>query len=314
MISSRKLVHTIFLLSLPIIVAAFGLSWLTALLLVLVALLWRWALAFIGLTKPEHKDAVVLESISGSHFVEKVRWSLDRLGVEYVERASGGILGVLFFGRTVPRLNFRSGMVRSSIGNSAEILRFLWGHYGVREPQRAAFLQPTADAIDLEKRLDRYGAHLQVWGYYHMLPVPELSVRFWGVDDPHVPWWQRMLLRPFYPLYAGFLKRAFRIDEKGYQRARQQIDELLADLETQLADGRANLFATDEPTFVDITFAALSGLWLTPANHGGGRAGSCMVARNRLPGGMQEDIERWIEDHPRATALVNRLYAEERIA
>ena len=313
MISRRRIVHTVFVLLLPVFVAAFGWSWPTAILLVLLALLWRWALSFVAISSPEHQDELILETISGSHFVEKVRWSMDRLGVDYVEQASGGILGAVFMGRTVPRLNFRSGIVRSSIGNSAEILRFLWGQYSISAADRAAFLEPSEASLDLEKRLDRYGAHLQVWGYYHLLPVPELSVRFWGIDDPAVPWWQRMLLRPLYPLYAAFLRKMFRINEQGYQRAVKHIEELLADIDTKLADGRANILDDDETSFVDVTFASLSGLWLMPPNYGGGRANSCLVARNRLPGGMQEDIERWLEDYPRASALVTRLYAEERM-
>jgi len=29
---------------------------------------------------------------------------------------------------------------------------------------------------------------------------------------------------------------------------------------------------------------------------------------------MRADIERWIEDHPRATSFIARMYAQERLA
>jgi hypothetical protein len=39
---------------------------------------------------------------------EKVRWCMDRLGVEYVEKPAGGTLGAFLLGRSVPVLKFRN--------------------------------------------------------------------------------------------------------------------------------------------------------------------------------------------------------------
>jgi len=36
------------------------------------------------------------------------------------------------------------------------------------------------------------------------------------------------------------------------------------------------------------------------------------VSRDTLPQAMQTDIARWSEDHPRTTAWVEQLYANER--
>ena len=46
--------------------------------------------------------------------------------------------------------------------------------------------------------------------------------------------------------------------------------------------------------------------------YGGGQADGSRIARNRAPSPMRADIERWIEDYPKATGFVARLYAEER--
>ena len=139
MISPRHLIHTLFLFALPIIVAWFGLSVWSALLLTIAALMWRWLIVLSPFAKRDSRPAVVLETIAVSHFAEKARWCLDRLGIEYTEVCSGGLIGVIFTGRTVPRLSFRTGIVRSSLGNSAEILRYLWGQYGARL-ENASFL------------------------------------------------------------------------------------------------------------------------------------------------------------------------------
>jgi glutathione S-transferase len=312
MTERRRLIHSLFLIGLPIVVAWFGMSTSTAIVLVILLLLWRWAISLSGIVAPETSPGIVLETITASHFAEKVRWCLDRLDIEYVERQSAGVLGVVFSGRTVPRLKLRTGIVRSSLGNSPQILRYLWGAYAAHAEADAQFLEPTAERLALEKRIDRYGVDLQVWVYYHLLPNRDLTLRVWGVESPLVPWWQKQLLRPLFPVLAFFIRKTFSITDEHFAKAVEHIDHMLADIDTRLADGRCSILGGDTPDFVDIAFASMSGLWLQPPNYGGGKAEASRLARNRLPAPMQDDIERWIEDHPKASAFVARLYAEER--
>jgi len=297
---------------LPVIVAALELGVAVAALLVVAALIWRWLHHMAPFFRRRRQPELVLDSITASHFVEKVRWSLDRLGVAYVERKSAGVLGVLLTGRTVPRLRFRTGLVVSSIGNSAEILRYLWGRYGVHFGERALFLRPSVDALTLERRLDRYGVDLQQWLYAHLLQHRQVALLAWGVRDPEVPWWERLAVRVFYPVLAFFMVRVFRIDPDTRERSARRIEALLDDIEVMLADGREHLLTGPDPNFVDLTFAALSGVWIWPDNYGCGRAATVLPIRDRLPKPMADDAARWREQFPRSTALVERLYAEER--
>ena len=64
--------------------------------------------------------------------------------------------------------------------------------------------------------------------------------------------------------------------------------------------------------YVDITFASLSGLWLQPPQYGAGKARLVRVERENAPPAMRDDIERWIEMYPNATAFISRLYEQER--
>ena len=98
MFRKRLLIHSIFLFLLPVVVAAYGFGVVTAALLVAGMLLWRWLIVMSSLWAPEKTADVVLETISASHFVEKVRWCLDRLGVSYTERQNAGTLGAFFMG------------------------------------------------------------------------------------------------------------------------------------------------------------------------------------------------------------------------
>lgn len=308
----RRLVHTVFLTLAPIIVAWFGMTVPSAVLLVMLLLLWRWVVVLSGFAKPEKTPDLVLATISASHFVEKVRWSMDRLGLDYVEQTSGGTLGAFFRGRTVPQLKARTGSVVSSIGNSAEILRYLWGRYAVEDPPAAAFLEPTKDRVALEARLDRYGANLQVWVYYHLLQDRELTVHAWGANNPATPFWQRRLLPLLFPLLRFLIRTSFRITDAHYERAVSHIEALLGELNQALEDERGSLLGGDTHNYTDFAFAAMTGLWLMPPEYGAGKADAVRIERDRAPEAMRSDIERWCKAYPLAVAFVERLYSEER--
>ncbi len=314
MIGNRLLLHAVFLTIAPIIVAWFGLSVPAALLLVLLLLLWRWLAVLSGFVAPANTPPLILSTISVSHFVEKVRWCMDRLGVDYVERPAGGAMGAFFLGRTVPQLKARTGAVQSTIGNSAEILRYLWGRYAVDDLARAEFLRPTKERVDLESRLDQYGVSLQVWVYYHVLHDRELTLRVWGAEDPATPSWQRYLLRVLFPVLRALIRRSFRITEANYQKAASRIEALLGEVNGWLADDRTSLISDGELNYTDLTFAAMSGPWMMCPQYGGGRAEAVRIEAQRAPPAMREDVERWSEKYPRVVGFVERLYREERNA
>jgi glutathione S-transferase len=310
MLDNRIVLHAVFVLLLPLVVAAFGLSIWTALLLVVLALLWRWAIVLVGFVRPPAGHDMALETISASHFVEKVRWCMDRLGLEYEEVPWGGTLGAFYLGRTVPRLHFRTGMVRSQIGNSPEILRYLWGAYGTTRRDAAAFLEPTEERLAFEHTIDRCGVSLQVWIYYHLLDDPALCKHAWGADSEAIPAWQRKLVGLLYPVQAAMIRRAFRVNETNYRKSCERIETLLAETEARLADGRRSILGDETINYTDIAFAAIQGAWLQPEGYGGGAG--IRIERGIVPAAMRHDIERWIGDYPRVTRFIEALYAEER--
>lgn len=280
--------------------------------LIVFALVWRWMITLSGIIYPESVPEIELETIAASHFVEKVRWCMDRLGVEYTERQWVGVLGVFSLGRSVPELKIRTGLVRSSIGNSPEILRYLWGAYAVSLGEKAKFLEPTSERLAMEKRLDRYGVDLQVWVYHHILKDRELTQHAWGCNSPAIPAWQRYTVIVFFPVLRFLLRKAFRITQSHYRKAVEHIETILAEIDTLLADGRVSILGDKTINYVDITFASLSGVWLLPLEYGAEKAALVRVERENAPTAMREDIERWIEMYPHATAFINRLYEQER--
>ncbi|MGB5209981.1 MAG: glutathione S-transferase C-terminal domain-containing protein [Gammaproteobacteria bacterium] len=301
----------LYFLALPVIGALLELDPLTAFLGVLLGLMLLWGMRMRTLLNPAGGSEMHLDTISASHFVEKVRWCMDRLGVPYKEVPNAGVIGVFTVGRTVPRLRVRTGSVESSIGNSSDILRYLWGRYGLVDP-RAGFLEPGADALALEKQMDHYGLSLQRWIYHNIIRDRELTLQAWGANDPKLPGWQRLAVRVGFPVLRGMIRRAFRLSDRAHRRVLIQISEFLQSMEDRLADGRRTLLGGDQISFVDLTLAGLSGIWLQPPGYGGGQAEGVRLSASSLPQGMIAEMQQWREQFPRVVALVERLYREER--
>jgi glutathione S-transferase len=310
---NRNTINTLFLIALPLVVAIFGLSVWSALGLVLLGLLWRWALAMVAMFAPPPDVPVVLETVAISHYVDKVRWCLDRLGVPYREVQNVTALGISLGGRTVPRLHVRTGLVTSRIGDSPAILRYLWGAYASEYGERAAFLEPTAAALAIEEKLDRYGVRLQQWFYHHILPHRRLSLHVWGVNDRTLPLWQRLSMMILFPGIRAWVRYGFKLRPGSHERIVKLIEEFLGELEQQLSDGRRTLLGGEEIGFVDITLAALSGVWLFPPEYGGGKVEAIRLAESDYPTDMAAEIVEWRQKFPQVTAFVERLYRDERL-
>ena len=253
--------------------------------------------------KSEH---YILESISVSHYVEKVRWALDRLETPYVEKPDIGIFGLLFKARTVPVLKAPSSRV--SIGNSSDILRYLWGVHCTNP--KASFLEPTEEALELEAQMDKYGEHVRRWGYYYILEEPAACKRFWGLYQDEVPKWQRRLLTILFPFLRSILKRLLRINEKGAAKSLNKVLAMYDQMDQRLSDGRAYLLGGEEPSFVDLTWASLSSVILMPEQYGGGAIEESRPQLSLVPETARKVIEE-LRQRP-AGAFALKMYHEIR--
>jgi len=301
------------LYALPIVVAALG--WgpaaaaVSALLLALAGIASRLGATRAAAARPE--AALRLHTITFSHYVEKVRWCLDRLGIAYEEVPNAGILGVLLTGRTVPSLEIPPGLTR--IGDSPRILRYLWGEYAGRLPAgRTDFLAPTPVALELERYFDqRLGNDVRVWVYSRIFARRDLTLRSWGIEEPRVPRWQRALLRAGTPLLRFAVRRMLGVHPARAARALERTREAFGRVDALLADGRRYL-AGDELSFADITFASLAALAVLPPEYGGRAIDGRRLGIEDLEPDWRAEVEAF-RARP-AGQFVLRLYREERLA
>jgi len=307
-LSDPRTLHALLLYLLPVLVAWAGWGVGGALAAVLVVAVAGMAIRLRAAMFPPSARPR-LHTISYSHYVEKVRWCLDRAQVDYEEVPSIGILGVLLLGRTVPVLELPAS--RTRVGNSAEILRLLWGMHGEASGQ-AAFLEPTPEAIELERYLDRaLGEPVRRWAYQQLFRDRRLTLQSWGVNEPAVPAWQRALLRPLRPLLVLAVRRMLRVNEGSAARSLEKTREVFDEMDRRLADGRRYLLG-DALSFADITFASLGALAVLPQNYGGRGLATHFPPVESLPSPWREEVIAF-RQRP-AGQFILRLYSEERTA
>jgi glutathione S-transferase len=207
-----------------------------------------------------------LVTIPISHYCEKARWALDRVGMPYREERH--VQGIHRFaarraggGTTVPVLVTPEGV----LGESEEILAWI----DARTPAgyRLFPADPAARA-EVERLCRRLDTELGPRGrrlmYVHMLAQRKLALRF---NNQGVPRWEDGAIRCGWPLVVRFLRR-----ELGIRPGIEAEDEaavwrefgFVADL---LGDGRPHLRG-ERFGAADLTFAALSAAVVFPPGYG----------------------------------------------
>ena len=306
-LADPRSMHALLPYLLPVVVAWAGWGVGTAAAVALVAALAGAAIRLRATLKPA-STTPRLHTISYSHYVEKVRWCLDRAGIDYEEVPNIGILGVLLLGRTVPVLELPAA--RTSVGNSSEILRLLWGLHGRDPSGRAAFLEPTDEALALERHLDRaLGEQVRRWVYERVFDDPALTLQLWGAREPTVPRWQRALLPVLRPLLRAAVRRMLRITPASADKALARTREVFDEMDARLEDGRRYLLG-ETLSLADITFASLGALAVLPENYGGGHLATRFPAVESLPRPWREEVESF-RRRP-SGRFIMRLYREER--
>jgi glutathione S-transferase len=208
----------------------------------------------------------VLLTIPISHYCEKARWALDRIGVAYREqphiqaihrvatrRVGGGL--------TVPVLVCADGV----LADSDDILA--WADAQAppgrklypEDPDRAAEVRLLE--ADFNGGL---GPHSRRWLYQQLRKRRDLALSY---GNAGVPAWERASLRLGYPLLIAIVARVLDVTPATAVEAEAEVRATFEAVGKRLADGRPYLCG-EEFTAADLTFSALAAPVLMPSNYG----------------------------------------------
>ena len=118
-------------------------------------------------------DRIILNTLQLSHYVEKVRWCMDRAGIDYEEEKDIGIFFAIVIGRMVPTLIIPKHEI--SISNSSEILKYLYADLLNKDEEKAKFMEPSVKNRELEIKIEEMGDNLRTYFYYHVSIFMALS-------------------------------------------------------------------------------------------------------------------------------------------
>lgn len=206
----------------------------------------------------------VLVTITFSHFCEKVRWAFDRSGIAYKESGHLPIFHALAVRRaggwrSVPALVTDDGVVNDSTN--------ILGWIDKRAPQMHLYGRNDSERHEIERFEDlcdeQLGPHTRRWAYFYLLPMRDLTLR---MTEPGAPKLEHAALRLLFPIARKMMRRAMKITPEGAERSRKKIDEVFAEVEKRLADGRTFLVG-DSLSAADITFASLAAVVLLPEQY-----------------------------------------------
>jgi len=244
---------------------------------------------------------LILITIPLSHFCEKARWALDRVGLPYREEPHAPLLNRLSAMRsgrgTVPMLVQGS---RRFI-DSTDILVYSDAACGggLLYPRYRA-LRSEVDA--LEERFDtELGPYTRHWAYAQLLTHAKLLRSLWSRGVPRV---EASMVPVIAPLARLLVRKAYKITPESAQRSLERVRGIFRNVDERLSDGRRFL-AGGRFSAADLTFAALAAPVLLPVE-----CRAVQPTLDEVPAGMREEIARLRATETGRFAL--RLFAQER--
>jgi glutathione S-transferase len=244
---------------------------------------------------------LILITIPLSHFCEKARWALDRVGLPYREEPHAPLLNRLSAMRsgrgTVPMLVQGSRRFIDSTDILVHADAACGG--GLLYPRDTAL---RSEIHALEERFNtELGPHTRRWAYAQLLPHARLLRSLWSRGVPRV---EASMVPVIAPLARLLVRKAYKITPESAQRSLERVRGIFRNVDERLSDGRRFL-AGGRFSAADLTFAALAAPVLLPVE-----CRAVQPTLDEVPAGMREEIARLRATEAGRFAL--RLFAQER--
>lgn len=244
-----------------------------------------------------------LWTIPISHYCDKARWALDHAGIPYVEHAHVPLMHMLPMrragGKSMPTLRCPEGEV---LTESLQILEWADSRDSGKAPllPEEPGLRHEVDELE-EVFSGQLGPHGRRWLYGHALKSGLLRTH--GATG--APAWERVAVsRPFLPVVAAVIRKAYRVNPESCARSAGKIDGVLDQIDARIEDGRRYLVG-NRFSAADLSFATMMAPVVCPPEYG-----VPLPPVATLGPAAEAQIDRW-RARP-AGQLASRLYREER--
>jgi len=207
-----------------------------------------------------------LITIPPSHYCEKARWALDRVGVSYREEGHPPLLHL--------RAVKAAGGVSSTpvlvtdddvLSDSTDILQYLDAKYTDAWRPYPMDSDLRVECEELEDVFDtRLGPHTRRVAYFHLLPQRKLLTE---AVSPGVGRGELVTFKILLPVVRWLMRRSMNITPVSAQRSLDRVRTVFEMVAERLVGGRRFLIG-DRFTAADLTFAALAAPVLLPRNYG----------------------------------------------
>ena len=246
----------------------------------------------------------LLVTIGPSHYCEKARWALDRLGIAFREEKHAPVTHFPALMRR--RAGFTTPVLvidGRAIGDSTAILRHL---DTLAPPELRLFPDDPAERLQasaLESFFDEELApETRRWVYSWALEDHGL---LFTTFDPGLSRREAAVFHRFAGVAGWAVRQRLMMGSDARDRSLARIREVFRLVDTMLEDGRTRLVG-DRFTVADLALAALGAPAVLPPAYG-----SPLPTLDELPPGMVRCVEDFRET---ATGrLILRLYEEERM-
>ena len=246
-----------------------------------------------------------LITIPMSHYCEKARWGLERLGIRYHEErhlqgfhylrtysvSKGPIVPVLIDGGRV-------------IVDSTAILKHLdqYASESTRlysdDPAERARIEELEDLFD-----DVLGVESRRWVYYHMQRQPIKAIRIARQGTPVI---QTILMPLIYPALLMFINKRLKPTEDRVNKGMRKIRQIIRQTDKMLAGGHRYLLGA-RFTAADLSLACMLAPLVAPRNYG-----IRLPRPEEMPRSAQPDLNEFISTD--SGRYVLSLFENERIS
>ncbi|GMQ89055.1 MAG: hypothetical protein BMS9Abin09_0501 [Gammaproteobacteria bacterium] len=212
------------------------------------------------------KPDVRLISIPMSHYCEKARWGLERLGIDYFEERH---LQVFHYPRTywfsggpnVPVLIDKGKVVQ----DSTTILKYLDNYADDSQrlyPQDSELRNQVNELEDLFD--DMLGVESRRWVYSHFRSRPIQALRTAGQGTPLS---EKLLLPVIYPLFTLLINKLINPSERAVAEGLNKVRDIVKATDSLLAEGHLYLLG-NQFTAADLSLACMLAPLVLPRNYG----------------------------------------------